>query len=74
MFETILSDTLSSLTAELSEISRARQLEQLGGGGGGAVGRGEGGVRVEGGAQLRRVETTSDSVLRLNTVAAARGE
>ena len=45
-----MSDTLSSLTAELSEISRARQLEQLGGGG--AVGRGEGGVRVEGGAQL----------------------
>ena len=72
MFETILSDTLSSLTAELSEISRARQLEQLGGGG--VPGQGEGGVRVEGGAQLRRVETTSDSVLRLNTVAAARGE
>lgn len=64
-----MSDTLSSLTAELSEISRARQLEQLGG----VPGRGEGGVRVEGGAQLRRVETTSDSVLRLNTVP-ARGE
>ena len=55
---TVIVATLSSLTAELSQISRSRRLEQME----------EDAVTVEGSALVRRVETTSDSVVRLNSI------
>ena len=55
-FIIVTAATLSSLTAELSQISRSRRLEQLE----------EDAVTVES-SLPRRVETTSDSVVRLNS-------
>ena len=55
-FIIVTAATLSSLTAELSQISRSRRLEQLE----------EDAVTVES-SLPRRVEITSDSVVRLNS-------
>ena len=55
-FIIVTAATLSSLTAELSQISRSRRLEQLE----------EDAVTIES-ALPRRVEITSDSVVRLNS-------
>ena len=59
---TAIAATLSSLTAEISQISRSRRLEEM------EAAAVTAGVTVEGSALPRRVETTSDSVGRLNTL------